>query len=447
MPKPSWLVTVLKALQQYVLSSRNILPFVRNSAWLMLDKILRLALGLFVSAWVARYLGPSQYGELAYVLAYIAFFQAVATLGLDGIVVRDVSQNKDQANIVLGTVFALRLGAGTLCWVTAIGVMAWINGIDDRSVVLTALVGGSLIFQSADTVDLWFQSQSQSRLTVLSKLAAYLVSSGIKIALVLTGAPLAAFAAVITLDGLAAAIGLAIAYKRLPCGERWGRASVKARELLAECWPLILSGISIMIYMRIDQIMIKEILGTKKLGIYAAVLPLATLWQFIPMTLNSGLAPFVARKKAESDRVYMETLQRIFNAYAALGWLVCIPTAIFANLAVRMLYGSHYEEGALVVSIYVFTNLFINLGVGQLLWLLNEHRGVVSLWKTLAGAIVAILGNWLVIEKMGIVGVAVVSVLSQLVSAVLTNLIFSREIFKMQIQSMIWPFIKNRNIK
>ena len=442
MPPPNWLNLLPKTLQQRLRDRHHLLAILQNSGWLLFDKLVRLVLGLLVGAWVARYLGPSQYGELAYALAFIALFQAVATLGLDGIVVRDIAQNKAHANTVLGTAFALRFGVGALCWLTAIGSMAWLNGINDRSVVLTALAGGSLVFQAADTVDLWFQSQSQSRRTVLAKLTAYLISNGVKVALILNNAPLVAFAAVMALDGLTAATGLAVAYRRFPCNQRWDRAAATVRQLLSESWPFILSGISIMVYMRIDQIMIKEMLGAQQLGIYAAVLPLATLWQFIPMMLYTSLAPFVARKKSESETAYWQVLQKIFKAYALLGWFVCIPTVACANLVVSFLYGSQYQQGAMVLSIYVFTNLFINMGVAQGLWLLNERRGIISLANTIVGAVVAVAGNWIFIPRFGIEGVAMAGVMAQLVSAVLMNLIFSKRIFLMQIRSLIWPVFK-----
>lgn len=408
-----------------------------------MDKMLRLGLGLLVGAWVARYLGPAQYGELAYVLAYIAVFQAVACLGLDGIVVRDIAGNKSDANTILGTTFALRLGIGFLCWLAAIVSMAWLNGLNDRSVLLTALAGGSLVFQAADTVDLWFQSQSKSRRTVLAKLAAYLISSLLKVGLILVGAPLAAFAAVLVLDGLSAAIGLAVAYKGFPCNKRWTLAYVTARRLLAESWPFILSGISIMVYMRIDQIMIKEMLGARELGIYAAVLPIATLWQFVPMTLNASLAPFVARKKAESETAYWEVLQRIFKVYALLGWCVCIPILVFADVAVKVLYGPQYQQGAVVLSIYVFTNLFINMGVAQGLWILNDRRSIVGVFNTIIGAAICIAGNLILIPKFGIIGSALASVLAMASSAVLVNLLFSRRILVMQLKSLVfWGGLK-----
>jgi O-antigen/teichoic acid export membrane protein len=439
---PLWVALLPQALKMRLQGRSDLLAILHNSGWLLFDKVLRLGLGLLVGAWVARYLGPAQFGELAYVLAFITFFQAITSLGLDGIVVRDIAQHKERANTILGTAFMLRLGAGIACWLFAVGGMAWLNGLQDRSVVLTALVAGTLVFQAADTVDLWFQSQSQSRRTVMAKLLAYILTSGVKVLLILNEAPLVGFAAILVLEGLTSAVGLAIAYKRFPCDNRWAHSVDTARQLIVESWPFLLSGISIMVYMRIDHIMIKEMLGPSELGIYAAVLPLATLWQFIPMTLSVSLAPFVTRKKAESEEAYWQALQKIFKFYALVGWIVCIPVAVLAHLAVNTLYGPAYQDGAVILSIYVFTNLFINMGVAQGLWLLNDRRAGLSLVKTIIGAVIAVLGNWLLIPYYGITGVAAVAVMAQLVSAVLTNFFFSKRLFFIQIRSLLWPFFK-----
>ena len=53
--------------------------------------------------------------------------------------------------------------------------------------------------------------------------------------------------------------------------------------LLVESWPLLLSGISIMVYMKIDQIMLGQILGDESVGIYSAALRISEIWYFIPM--------------------------------------------------------------------------------------------------------------------------------------------------------------------
>ena len=440
MTQPVWLRFLPKRLQQRLQGRTNFLAALQNSGWLLIDSVFRLALGLLVGAWVARYLGPTQFGELAYVLAYIALFQAVATLGLDGIVVREIANDRDSANTVLGTAFALRLGIGFICWVLAVGSMAWFKGPNNSSVLLTALIGSSLVFQAADTVDLWFQSQSDNRRTVLAKLAAYLISNGVKVALILNGAHLVAFAAVMVIDGFIAAVGLAIAYKFLPCEKRWRRVYTTACRLLSESWPFVIAGLSIMVYMRIDQIMIKEMLGPKELGIYAAVLPLATLWQFIPIMLNTSLAPFVAQKKVEGEKAYWEALQKVFKTYAMLGWLICIPTVLFSTTIITALYGDEYKDGSSVLMIYVFTNIAIYMGVAQNLWLLNERKPILNLLKTLIGAFITIVGNWMVIPYLGLAGVAAVGVIAMMFSAILSNYFFSKEILFMQIKSL--AFVK-----
>lgn len=436
MANPNWLNLLPDVLHARLRERRSLMLMLQNSGWLFLDKAVRLALGLVVGAWVARYLGPKQFGELAYVLAYLAFFHAVATLRIDGIVVRDIAHDAASANTVLGTAFVLRLVVGSLCWMSAVGCMIWLYGLKDQNVALTALAGGALVFQAADAVDLWFQSQSRSRRTVIAKLIVQIFSSGMKLFLIWVNAPLLAFAAVFMLDALVAAIALGLAYRRFSCERQWKYASAAAKHMLCECWPHVLSGISVMIYMRIDQIMINDLLGAESLGVYAAMLSLATLWQFVPLALNVSLAPFVAKRKAQGEDAYWDALQKIFRMYALLGWLVCILTVICASSLTSLLYGQQYQQGVTALSIYVFTNVFINMGLAQELWLLNERRPVTGLLKTTLGAAVCVIGNLLVIPEYGIAGAAFVSVVAMASSAVLSNLLFARRIFTLQMRSL-----------
>ncbi|WP_429070820.1 flippase [Aeromonas veronii] len=435
--QPRWLKILPTKLSQRLSGNHSLLAAINNSGWLLFDKLIRLLLGLLVSAWVARYLGPAQYGELAYVLAYLAFFQAVAVLGMDGIIVRDIAKDKTNAGEILGTAFILRLSAGLCCWLIAIASMGWFNGWQDRSVYITALAGASLIYQAADTIDLWFQSQSQSRRTVIAKLLAYIIANGLRILLILNQAPLLAFAVVMSIEFLLAALALAYAYRKFTCQQPWQLFKTQAVRLLQESWPFILSGLSITVYMRIDQIMIKEMLGETELGIYAAVLPLAMLWTFIPMTLSVSLAPMVARAKQQSEQAYWACLSNIFRGFALLGWLICVPVAMVSSYVVELLFGSEYASGSLVLTIVVFTNLFINMGVAQSLWILNEGKSKISLYKTIVGAVVCLIGNLILIPQLGIIGAAISAVLAQLSSTILTNVFLCRDVFFLQVKSLL----------
>lgn len=417
-----------------LINTPSLHAILRNSGWLLADRCIRLVVGLLVGAWVARYLGPSQYGELAYVLTIIAFFQAIANMGLDGIVVRELTLSPQNAGSILGSAFRMRLFAGTACWILAILGMGLLKGWQHTDVWITALSGASLVFQAADTVDLWFQSQSQSKRTVVAKLLTYFVSSGIKIFLILTQAPLLAFAAVMALDVAMAAAGMAIAYRYFPSSTRWHHAPQQALRFIKESWPLVLSGLSIMIYMRIDQILIQEWLGKRELGIYAAVLPFATAWQFIPVTLSISIAPFLLRVRAEGEEKYLRALTNIFRLFSAIGWSICIFMALMSSFIVDLLLGPEYRASAQVLSIYVFTNIFIGLGVAQGLWLLNEGKTLTSLLNTMLGAATCIIGNYFLIPAMGLTGAAITAVLAQMVAATLSNLLLAPKIFALQVR-------------
>jgi|SRR6267142_446055 len=428
-----WLRYLPKPLRSRLEGRQALHAVIGNSGWLLFDKLIRAALGLLVGVWVARYLGPTRFGELAYVLAFIAFFQAVANLGADGIIVREIARDRFAASRILGTALVLRFCVGVACWTGAIAVMALVNGVNDPSVVLTALAGGVLVFQAADTVDLWFQSQSQSRRTVVAKLIAYLLSNGAKVVLILADAPLAAFAAITALESAAGALGLYLAYRRFPTSGRWEMILKQGWQLLRESWPFMMSGVSIMVYIRIDQIMIKEMLGEKELGLYAAALPLSQVWQVIPVVLATSLAPVIARKKAEGESEYQDALLAIFRIFGALSLCVSVTTALASSTLILVLYGQSYSDATSILAIHAFSNIFVFQGVAQSLWLINEQAGSLSLIKTILGGIAAVGANLILLPIFGTVGAAIAAIVSIGIASVFSNILYAPRIFLMQL--------------
>lgn len=409
-----------------------------NSGWLLFDRLTRAFLGLLVGAWVARYLGPAQFGLLAYVLAFIALFQAVANLSNDAIVVREVCRDVRASGEILGTLLAMRICAGVACWAAVVACAAVFSPGDTQILWMTVIVGGVLVFQAADSVDLWFQSQSQSRRTVAAKLTAYLVSSGIKVVLILAEAPLEAFACVTAFEALACALGLWVAYRGMPTPTAWFRFAPRARSLLIESWPFILSGVSIAVYSRVDQIMVKEILGDRSLGVYAAALPLAQFWQLVPMTLAISLAPFVARRKQTDEASYQRALVLIFRAFFYLGVVIAAVTFAVSNLLVRLLFGAEFSEAADILNILGVANVFCFLGIAHGLWLVNEKRFAVRLYGTLLASLLAVALNYVLLPRLGVVGAAWAAIAAQAVATFLINLMLDRQSFRMQIEAIFF---------
>ncbi len=403
----------------------------------MADKFLRLGMGLLVSAWVARYLGPSQYGELAYVLSFVVFFQVLSQLGLDGIAIRDLARDRESASAILGTVFRLRIITGFFCWLVAVGSMALFRPGDSSTLLLTAIVAGSLVFQAADTVDLWFQSQTQSKRTVLAKAISYLINSLFKISLILSKAPLLYFAIAGLAEIAMSAIALYVSYGRFPAPFKWAWDIAWGTRLLKESWPYILSGLAITIYMRIDQIMLREMLGTRELGIFSAALPFSTTWYFIPMMIAQSAGPSIAKKRQSDPAGYERAIDHLFSLMWWIMLPLCIAIALLSVPIIQLLYGVAYLESSNVLAVHCFANIPIALAVMQGIWIVNERKNMLSLAQTVIGAITNVGLNFFMITKYGALGAAVATVASHCVS-VFSTVVFAPQILRRQLLSLLW---------
>jgi PST family polysaccharide transporter len=424
----SWTKYLPEILREWLDDRQQLQKTIGNTGWLLFDRIIRMVIGITIGAWVARYLGPAQFGELAYVISFIAFFQVIADLQADGFIVRDIAQEREKISVILGTTLWLRIFFGTIAWICAAALMSLLHPIDGQLFLLTLIVGGSMIFQSAETVDLWFQSQSQSKRTVLAKLVVYLFSNCVKVILLLNKAPLVAFAGVMALESAAFAVSLAIAYGRFPTNNQWTISRSQAKTLLNQCWPFIASGLMITTYMRIDQIMLKEMLGERELGIFAAALPISNVWTIIPATLVTSLAPIVARKMRQDVKQYQDALVKVFRSFAILAVLGSLLTTVASPWIIRLLYGVQFQPSAAVLSIYVFVNIFVFQGIAQSLWVVNNNVRMVTLFGTFLAATIGILSNALLIRKFGVMGATYSILLTQGTSVVVLPCLFRRDL-------------------
>lgn len=408
-----------------------------NSGWLLLDRVLRLVIAITVGAWVARHLGPASFGLLAYALALLALFQAACSLGLDGIVVRDLSQSQARTGQLLGGALRLRLIGGAAGWLAMLLVVALLRPGDGHTLLLAAIVGAALVFQAADVVDLWLQSQSRSRISVPLRFAAYLAVAALRVALILADAPLWAFAAAVLADAALVAVAMVWAHRRWPSPTAWTWDAATARRLWRESWPLMLSAVSIGIYMRIDQVMLRQLAGERELGLFSAVLPFSQSWQIIPMSLSASLLPRLTQLKAEDPVRYRTMLQNTYTAFAWAGLLVAVATAVCAPWLVAVLLGPAYAEAVPILRIHVFANPFVFLGVAQGLAIVVESTPRLALAKTIIGAGVSLGANALLIPRWGALGTAMAAVLAQFVSVMLSNAVLAPAALRMQWRALV----------
>ncbi|MDK9693917.1 MAG: flippase, partial [Sulfurimonas sp.] len=414
------MLTKLKSLKNH----QGFMKYFKNTSWLLGEKILRMIVGLFVGIWVARYLGPEQFGLFSYAQSFVGLFTAIATLGLDGIVVRELVRDESRRDELIGTAFWLKLiGAFGVLLILAIAVNFTSN--DHTTNIIVFIVASATVFQSFNVVDLYFQSKVLSKYIVYANVISLFFSSIVKVALILSDAPLVAFAWVVLFDSFVLACGFI--YFFLKTNNRYTNTQTTitnltfnksiAVNLLRDSWPLILSGIVISIYMKIDQVMIQEMMGSEAVGQYAAAVRISEAWYFIPTVVASSLFPAIVNAKKISEELYYARLQKLYDLMVWMAIAIALPMTFLSDWVVNLLYGEQYIEAGNVLMIHIWAGVFVFLGVSSGKWLLNENLQIFSTINTTIGAIVNVVLNYVLIQKMGIVGAAWATLISYFIAA------------------------------
>jgi O-antigen/teichoic acid export membrane protein len=393
-----------------------------NTSWMFGEQILRIIAGLFVGIYVARYLGPEQFGVYSYAVAFVALFSAIAKLGLDGIVVRDLVNHPENRDIYLGTAFWLKLIGAMLTLIT-LAITVQFTSNDATINLYIFIIASGLIFQSFEVVDFYFQSKVLSKYVSIAKLIQLALSSVLKLYFIFIQADLFWFVLVSLVDQISLAFSLAFASWRQKIGSFFVGFSVStAKVMLRDSWPLMLSGIAIILYMRIDQIMIKEMLGEREVGLYSAAVKLSEAWYFVPVIITSSLFPAIVNAKKISLELYHQRLQRLCTLMAWLAIAVALPMTFLADSVVSLLYGHLYRGSAGVLTIHIWGAVFVFLGVSSGAFFKIENYTKKSLYRTALGAVSNVLFNFALIPQYGINGAAMATVLSQFIANFLYDL-------------------------
>lgn len=410
-----------------------------NTNWLFAEQGLRILSGLLVGTWVARYLGPAQFGVFSYVLAFTAIFAGIAKVGLDGIMVRQLVNHPERRNTYLGTAFWLKIFGSFI----VMGLMAAIVPFtrnDDTTNLFIFIIAAGLVFQSFEVVEFYFQSKVLAKIVSICKVIQLALSSIIKIYLVFIEAELIWFVLLTAFDALSLAFSYFIAYRlgNNPNFLKFFDFST-AKELLKDSWPLIFSSIVVMIYMRVDQIMIKEILGEYQVGIYSAAVRLGEAFYFIPTLITASLFPAILNAKNQSEELYKQRIQRLYVFVLWMAIAIALPMTFLSDWLILLIFGQAYQEAGQVLMVHTWASIFVFLGVASGKWYIIENLQRFNLINTIVGAILNVVLNLVFIPKFGVIGAAYTTLISYGVAAYLMSSIWkeSRPNFFMLSKSLL----------
>jgi len=397
-----------------------------NTSWLMGERILRMVVALFVGVYVARYLGPERFGLLSYANSFVGLFIALATLGLDGIVVRELVKTPERRDELLGTAFWLKIGGAVLLWVAIVAAVPLTkNDIITNSLI--TIIAFAVIFQAFNVIDFNYQAEVKSKYVVHAQLVQLVISSITKLILIAIKAPLIWFAWVYCLDAIVLAVALAVMYW-CKSGSFWVwrlRWQV-ARELLRDSWPLILSSISFVVYTNIDKIMIKEMLDAKSVGVYNAAAMFVLTLHFIPGLFINSLMPLLVNSKNNKILLH-KRLARLSIFLIGIASFIAIIYQTFSYWIIINTFGVEYIKTVDLLAYMPFSLIIIFYSSVFNIWMLIENKNKISLFFQLLSSILNIVLNFYLIKIFGVIGAVYALIGSLFITYVIVLYFYRKE--------------------
>jgi O-antigen/teichoic acid export membrane protein len=387
------------------------LDFRGRVALTLLARGATLGLGLVSSVLTARWLGPDGRGLLATLSVVTGLALQFGNPGLHTGNIYFVSRQPHRTAAVLGNTLVVSWIAGILCGAAAIGAVVFrpdlFPGIPFGLLLVTAAVLPFhfmiLLYQNTllgqGEVALFNLLEAGNKVITFALLAGWL--------LFFSGGPAGAvvlFAALAVVNGTISALACA---RRTPF--RPGFDGGLFREMIRYGGRVYLACLLAFLVIRSDLLLVNYFLGTAEAGVYSIAVQISDALLLLPVTIGMILLPRVAAEEASGG---VEVTARILRHTALLLTGLVMVAAILVGPVVRICYG-HGFEGAALATLCLLPGIWA-LGLNGVLMNHFAGRGMpaVTLYAPLAGLLLNVGLNLVVVRRYGIAGAAATSSLA-----------------------------------
>lgn len=408
---------------------------VANSSWLIAYQVIRLGLSMLVGVWLARYLGPESLGTLQYAITFVLLFSPFIIFGLRPILMRSYVLHEDKANIFIGSAFFITSNAFLLVFLVLILPLNFWLHYGDIKFELILIISILLFFDFAKVLECWFDSQVASKFIVIARFCSLLISSVARISLIISEASLFTFAWVVTLESVLFSVILLIIYTRKVTSPiHWRVKLDTVNEFLKTGWPLLLSSFSATIYLKIDKVMLSQLASDTATGLYSAATMLSESYYFIGNALINSVSAGLISLYQDSQKKYHTRFSQILTVYVIIVLCTAVPVTFFSYEIIRLIFGEQFIEAAPVLAIHIWAGLFVFFALIEKNWLVNAGLIKMIMYRTMLGAVLNIILNFILIPSYGATGAAIATLVSYSFICFFGNLLTPRTFFMFRLE-------------
>lgn len=382
----------------------------KNTTYAIIGNVIFRLINFFIVLSLARYLGKELFGYYGFIFAYLAIFEEIIQFGLIHILVREISRDRTKAALFLGNALILRFFIVLLCMIISWLIAFLLNySINIRLLIFIAsfslFIGVRTIFEVIFRVDLKMQYPAlesiirASSYGLLILLAVYLKLS---------------LHTVIIFNILSGIMGLvflvSFSWKSLRPKLQFNPKI--AAYLLKQSSPLMLSSIFLILYYRIDVIMLSKMKTFVDIGYYTASTRLVESLGIFPVTLINSIFPIISEAFKANKEVFQKICRKVFVIIFAIVLPSCILTSLFSTQVISFLYGNEFLPSYPALRILVWSNCFIFIMFLSTYMLIAIEKQAVNTVISLLMVITNVILNLLLIPRFSFVGSSIAVLIS-----------------------------------
>jgi O-antigen/teichoic acid export membrane protein len=392
-------------------SKEGFVKYFRNIQWTAIARVFTMAFSLVTTIISARLLGPEPFGVLTYTLSIVGIFTIFAGLGIELTLFRELTANKNKREEILGSAVALRFITGLIAFAGVLVTLLFLQE-DAYTEGIIFILSFSLITPTALLLSYDFLKDSEAKYVAVTQIITMLISNSMKIAVIYFFHSISLFAAILVIENLISGTLYVAQIKIIK--KRTLRLKFSKKYLfllLSVSAPLVLFSAFSEIYARIDQIMLRNYLDIKAVGLYGVAVKLTELWYVVPNVLAGALFPALVNSHT-NPLEYKKRLRIFIFTLATLS--ITISGIIFfsRNSIIHLIYGEEFAAAAPILGIYILSlfGSFLSIILYQDLFLIQRSFAIVFI--PFATAAINITLNIILIPLKGSAGAALATVIS-----------------------------------
>jgi O-antigen/teichoic acid export membrane protein len=390
----------------------------KNMSLILLDNIANKFMGLLIAIFLARYLGVSGYGNYTFITTYALFFGVFIDLGINVVVVREISKKRERAEELIANSVGIKLTLFVLAFLLAFSVINLLDYSSEIKIgVLIALSG--LIFTSLVSLLVTiFQADLEMEYPAFVDFVSKLV---LLVATFLIAYEKGGLLILVLAVLLASITGFILLYvfslRKIHVGVEFNKKVW--REILGPAVLLGLSGAFSSVILRMDAVLLSLIKGNIEVGYYAPPSQLTDAVTLIPIAFVTVLFPLMSAYSKTSKQALAKSFRLAIKYMLALALPMAFGTMFLSDRIITSIYGALFSPAspALVIMVWCDVLTFCVIITDYFLISLDKQRNTCTAMGI--GALSNILLNLLLIPPFGFIGASIALLLSYILLTIL----------------------------